>query len=170
MNVWILRLKELIHYKDLLKHLVWRDIKLKYRRSILGYLWSILDPLLIMIVMTVVFSTMFRRNITNYPVYLFTGQLLFNYMKTATTQAMNSIINNGALIKKAYLPKYIFCFAKVTSSLVDFIFTLGALLLVMIVTGTSFSWCNLLFPFVVLQLYSFSLGLGLFLAQANVFF
>ncbi|HIU66348.1 MAG TPA: ABC transporter permease, partial [Candidatus Caccomorpha excrementavium] len=78
MNIWRKRLKQLFHYRDLLKHLVWRDIRLKYRRSVLGYLWSILDPLLIMIVMTIVFSTMFRRNITNFPVYLFTGQLLFN--------------------------------------------------------------------------------------------
>ena len=170
MNIWRKRLKQLFHYRDLLKHLVWRDIRLKYRRSVLGYLWSILDPLLIMIVMTIVFSTMFRRNITNFPVYLFTGQLLFNYMRTATTQAMNSIIGNGALIKKAYVPKYIFCFAKVTSSLVDFVFNLAALILVMLATGAPFRFINLLFPLVILQLYFFCLGLGLFLAQANVFF
>lgn len=170
MNIWILRLKELFRYKDLLKHLVWREVKLKYRRSILGYLWSVLDPLLIMIVMTIVFSTMFNRNITNYPLYLFTGQLLFNFMRTSTTQEMNSIIGNGALIKKAYVPKYIFCFAKLTSCLVDFIFTLGALILVMLTTGAAFSLYNLLFPFVIFQLYLFCLGLGMFLAQANVFF
>lgn len=170
MNIWYIRFKELFRYKDLLRHLVWRDVKLKYRRSVLGYLWSILDPLLIMIVMTIVFSTMFKRNITNFPVYLFTGQLLFNYMKTATTQSMNAIVGNGALIKKAYVPKYVFCFAKTTSCLLDFVFTLGALVLVMLVTGSPFSWYDLLFPFVILQLYIFSLGLGLFLAQANVFF
>lgn len=170
MNIWHERLKEFIHYRDLLKHLVVRDIKLKYRRSILGYLWSVLDPMLIMIVMTIVFSTMFSRNIDNFPVYLFTGQLLFLYMNTSTTQGMNSIIANGALIKKAYVPKYIFCFAKVTSSLVDFLFTLGALLLVMIFTGAKFSWYNLLFPFVIIQLYVFCIGLSMFLAQANVFF
>lgn len=170
MKIWLDRLKDFFHYKDLLKHLVMRDIKLKYRRSVLGYLWSVLDPLLSMIVMTIVFSTMFKRNITNFPVYLFTGQLLFNFMKTSTSQAMNSINVNGALIKKAYVPKYIFTFSKVTSTLVDLLFNMVALVLVMLVTGAPFHVCNLLFPFVLLQLFVFSLGLGLFLAQANVFF
>ena len=72
--------QEFWKYRDLLKLLVSRDIKLKYRRSFLGYVWSVLNPLLIMCVMTVVFSTMFKRNIENFPVYLFCGQLLFNYM------------------------------------------------------------------------------------------
>ena len=81
MNVWLDRIKIFSRYKDLLKHLVMRDIKLKYRRSILGYIWSVLDPLLSMIVMTIVFSAMFYRDIENFPVYLFCGQLLFNFMK-----------------------------------------------------------------------------------------
>ena len=82
-------LREFWHYRDFLKLLVVKNIKLKYRRSFLGYVWSILNPLLIMVVMTVVFSTMFSRNIENYPVYLFCGQLLFNFMKTSTTQAIS---------------------------------------------------------------------------------
>lgn len=158
------------HYKDLLKQLVMRDIKLKYRRSILGYLWSILNPLMIMIVMTVVFSTMFQRNIENFPVYLFTGQIMFNFMNQSTHQALSSIDGNASLLKKAYVPKYIFTFSKITSGLVDFFFSIGALIIVMLVTGTRFSWCNLLTPLVAIQLYVFCLGLGLFLAQANVFF
>lgn len=170
MHIWFARLKDFFHYKDLLKHLVMRDIKLKYRRSILGYLWSVLDPLLSMIVMTIVFSAMFRRSIDNFPVYLFTGQLLFNFMKASTSQAMNSINANGALIKKAYVPKYIFTFSKAVSSLVDLLFTMVALVLIMLVTRAPFSAYNLLFPFVLLQLFVFSLGLGLFLAQANVFY
>lgn len=170
MKIWFERLRKFFHYKDLLKHLVVRDIKLKYRRSILGYFWSVLDPLLSMIVMTIVFSTMFKRNIDNFPVYLFCGQLMFNFMKTSTTQAMNSINVNGALIKKAYVPKYIFIFSKVISSLVDLLFNMIALVLVMIATGAKFNWSNLLFPIVLIQLFIFSLALGLFLAQANVFF
>lgn len=169
-NIWIKRLQDLFHYKDLLKQLVKRDIKLKYRRSILGYLWSVLDPLFTMIVMTVVFSSMFKRNISNFPVYLFCGNLLFTYLRTSTSQAMNSIYANGALIKKAYVPKYIFTFSKIISTLIDLIFTMIALALVMLVTGAHFSPYNLLFPLVLLQLFVFCLGLGLFLAQANVFF
>ena len=164
------RLKNSWQYRDLLKQLVLRDIKLKYRRSFLGYLWSVLNPLLIMIVMTIVFSTMFRRNIENFPVYLFTGQIMFNFMNTSTHQAIFSITGNSALLKKTYVPKYIFTVSKITSGLVDFFFSLGALLIVMIVTRARFTPYLLLIPFVAFQLYLFCVGLGMFLAQANVFF
>lgn len=170
MNVFIERWKKFYKYKDLIKQLVLRDIKLKYRRSFLGYIWSVLNPLLIMIVMAIVFSTMFQRNIENYPVYLFTGQILFNFMNQSTHQAITSITGNAALLKKTYVPKYIFTFSKITSGMIDFLFSLGALIIVMIGTGTDFSWINLGGIFVGLQLYIFCLGLGLFLAQANVFF
>ncbi len=170
MEKYYKRILIFLRYKDLLKQLVLRDIKLKYRRSVLGYLWSILNPLMIMIVMTVVFSTMFQRDIENFPVYLFTGQVMFNFMNQSTHQALSSIDGNAAFLKKAYVPKYIFTFSKITSGLVDFFFSIGALLVVMIVTKAQFSWYNLLVPFVAIQLYIFCLGLGLFLAQANVFF
>ena len=170
MNITILRLQGFWKYKDLVKQLVLRDLKLKYRRSFLGYLWSVLNPLLIMIVMAIVFSSMFNRNIDNYPVYLFTGQILFNFMNQSTHQALQSINGNADLLKKTYIPKYIFTFSKITSGLVDLLFSMGALYIVMIATGAHFSWYNLLFPFVLLQLYVFCVGLGLFLAQANVFF
>lgn len=163
-------LREIWSYKDLLKLLVTRDIKLKYRRSVLGYLWSVLNPLLIMSVMAVVFSTMFKRNIDHFPVYLFCGQLLFNFMNNSTHQAIYSITANAALLKKTYVPRYIFTVSKITSGMVDFVFSLGALLIVMLVTGVRFSMYFFLFPFVVLQLYIFCVGLGLFLSQANVFF
>lgn len=80
MRAWIDRINVFMKYKDLLIQLVSRDIKLKYRRSFLGYLWSVLNPLFVMIIMTIVFSTMFSRNIENFPVYLFTGKMLFDFM------------------------------------------------------------------------------------------
>jgi len=163
-------LHEFWRYRDLLKLLVSKNIKLKYRRSWLGYVWSILNPLLIMVVMTVVFSTMFKRNIENFPVYLFCGQLLFNYMNQSTHQALFSITGNAALLKKSYVPKYIFTVARITSGLVDLLFSLGALVIVILVTRARVTWCVLLAPFVLLQLYVFCIGLGLFLAQAGVFF
>lgn len=165
-----LQLHELWKYKDLLLLLVEKNIKLKYRRSFLGYLWSVLNPLLIMVVMTIVFSSMFRYNIENFSVYLFCGQLLFNYMNNATNQAIYSITGNAALLKKTYVPKYIFAVSQITSGLVDLFFSLGALVIVMLVTRARITWYALLFPFVLLQLYVFCVGLGLFLAQANVFF
>lgn len=163
-------LQEFWKYKDLLKLLVAKNIKLKYRRSWLGYVWSILNPLLIMIVMSVVFSTMFQRNIENFPVYLFCGQLLFNFMNTSTTQAIFSITGNASLLKKTYVPKYLFTLARITSGLVDLVFSLGALIIVLIVTRAQVTWWALLFPLVLVQLYVFCIGLGLFLAQASVFF
>ena len=163
-------LTEFWKYRDLMGLLVMKNIKLKYRRSVLGYLWSVLNPLLIMIVMTIVFSTMFSRNVENFPVYLFCGQLLFNFMNQSTHQAISSITGNSALLKKTYVPKYIFTVSRITSGTIDLLLSMGALLIVMIATGTRFTWYFLLTPLVILQLYVFCVGLGLFLAQANVFF
>ena len=162
--------KEFWKYKDLLKLLVVKNIKLKYRRSFLGYLWSVLNPLFIMIVMAIVFSTMFQREIENFALYLFCGQLLFNFMNNSTHQAIASITGSGALLKKTYVPKYLFTLARITSGLVDLCFSFGALVIVMIATQARVSWHALLFPLVIVQLYVFCVGLGLFLAQANVFF
>lgn len=170
MKVWRDRINTFLKYKDLLGQLVTRDIKLKYRRSFLGYLWSVLNPLFVMMIMTIVFSAMFKRDIENFPVYLLTGKALFDFMTTATTQAMTSVTGNAALLKKTYVPKYIFTLSKVTSCMVDFLFSLGALVIVMLVTRAPFYWTFILFPMVCIQIYIFCCGLGFFLAQLNVFF
>ena len=170
MRAWIDRINVFMKYKDLLIQLVSRDIKLKYRRSFLGYLWSVLNPLFVMIIMTIVFSTMFSRNIENFPVYLFAGKMLFDFMSTSTNQAMTSVTGNAALLKKTYVPKYIFTLSKVTSCMVDLLFSFGALFIVMLVTRARIYWTFFLFPLVVLQIYIFCCGLGFFLAEFNVFF
>lgn len=164
------RIKMFLKYKDLISQLVVRDLKLKYRRSFLGYLWSILNPLLIMLVMTVVFSTMFSRNIANFPVYLLAGRSIFEFVTGSTTQAMHSVNANAPLLKKAYVPKYIFTLAKITSALIDMVFSLGALLIVIVATRAKITGYFFCFPLVLIQVYLFSLGLGFFLAQVNVFF
>lgn len=164
------RFKMLFKYKDLLILLVQRDIKLKYRRSFLGYVWSVLNPLLSMIVMVIVFSHMFSRGIENFPVYLICGNIMFNFMRDSSTQAMNSIISNAGLLKKVYVPKYIFTLSKVTSCFVNFLFSLGALLIVMIVTKTRFTLYFFMIVVPIAELYVFCLGLGMFLAAATVFF
>lgn len=170
MNVMRDRINTFLKYKDLLRELVVRDIKLKYRRSFLGYVWSILNPLLIMIVMTIVFSQMFERGIDNFPVYLLTGNALFEFVNGSTHMAMYSVLDNAALIKKIYVPKYIFTLARITSSLVDFLFSLGALVLVMLVTRAHFSVYMLAIPVLAIQVYIFACGLGFLLSSANVFF
>ena len=170
MNMMQYRVKTLFKYKDLIKELVQRDLKLKYRRSCRGYVWSVLKPLLIMIVLTIVFTNLLGKKIENYPVYLLTGRLMYDFLKTSTTNAMKSVTGNAALLKKVYVPKYIFTLAKVTSCMVDLVFSMGALLIVMVATRAHFYWQILLTPLVVVQIYLFCCGLGFFLAQLNVFF
>ncbi len=164
------RLKTFYKYRDLIYELVSRDIKLKYRRSFLGYVWTILQPLLIMTVMSIVFSTILGKGIENYPVYLFSGRMLHEFMKSGTNSGMKSVTRNSSLIGKVYIPKYIFTFATVTSSMVDTILSIGALFIVMIATGAKFYWTLLLYPIVLVQIYIFVMGVGFFLAQLNVFF
>lgn len=164
------RFRGLYDFRFLIKQLVSKDIKLKYRRSFLGYLWSVLNPLMVMVVLVIVFSNMFRFEIANYPAYLIIGQTLFSYMTEATNQSIFSITGNAALLKKVYVPKYVFTLSKVTSSLVNLLFSMGAMLIVFIITKVQFSFYMLMIPVVLVELYLFCLGLSLFLAQASVFF
>ena len=166
----IARLRMFMKYRELFFQLVSRDIKIKYRRSILGYFWSVLNPLLTMTVMVVVFSNMLARGMKNFPVYLLTGQMLFTFMTVATSRSLTSVIDNASLLKKIYVPKYIFTLSVITSELVSFFFTMGALLIVIIFTGTPITWRFVLIILPIIELYAFTIGVGLFLAQAAVFF
>ena len=170
MKLLLLRLQGFYKYKNLFKQLVSRDIKLKYRRSILGYLWSVLNPLFVMLIMVIVFSNIFRSDVENFPLYLLSGQILFNYMTEATNGAMQSVMGASGLFKKIYVPKYIFTISKVTSTLITMILSLLALLIVAIATHAPVSWKYVLIVIPVTELYIFCLGLGMFLAQAAVFF
>ena len=170
MGKWQFRFRTFFQYKDLIRELVSRDLKLKYRRSFLGYVWSVLNPLLIMIVLTVVFSAMFKRNIENYPVYLLSGRMCFDFMRLSTLGGLSSVVTNAPLLKKTYIPKYIFTLSKVISCMLDFVFSLGALLVVMIATRAPFHPTMLLAPYVIIQLLMFCLGLAFLLGALNVFF
>ena len=162
--------QDLLKYKDLLYLLVERDIKLRYRRSVLGWIWSVLNPLLDMLVKVIVFSYFFSRNIPNYPVYLISGQLMYAFMRESSTQALRSIPDNAAMLKKIYVPKYIFTLSKVNSAFVNLLYSLVALLVVMLFTHVRFTfwWFMIVIP--IAELYVFCVGLGLLLAAANVFF
>ena len=170
MNLLFKRLGGFYQYRFLMGQLVEKDIKLKYRRSFLGYLWSILNPLLVMVIMVIVFSSMFRSDIQNFPVYLIIGQTLFGFMSESTNQAIGSITGNAALLKKTYVPKYVFTVSKVTSSFVNTLFALGALVIVFIVCRVTVNIYYLFIPIILLQEYVFCLGLGMLLAQSSVFF
>ena len=157
-------------YKFLLKQLVSRDFKTKYKRSILGMAWSFINPLLTMSVQYVVFSTIFKSNTQNYPVYLLTGIVFFNFFNEAVNTGMISIVSNASLIKKVYVPKYIYPISKLFSSLTNFGISLIPLLLVMIVTGTKISFSILLLIFDVICFSGFILGMIMLLSTMMTFF
>lgn len=159
-----------MRYKSLLYELVTRDIKVRYRRSVLGVLWTLLNPILMMIIMTIVFSQLFRFEIENFPIYFFCGNILFSFMLTATNDALQSILGGASLIKKVYIPKYIFPVSKALSAGVNLFFSYIAMLLVMIATGVDFHATMLLTPVVALYTMLFSIGLGLILSTMMVFF
>ena len=157
-------------YKFLIKQLVNRDFKTKYKRSVLGVFWSFLNPLLTMSVQYVVFSNLFRFDIEHYPVYLLTGILMFNYFNEASSLTLMSIMNNGALIKKVYVPKFIYPLTRVLSSFINLLISMIPLILVVLVSGImpKFSFLLVIYPMICIGI--FCLGLGMLLATSMVFF
>ena len=157
-------------YGFLIRQLVSRDFKTKYKRSALGMAWSFLTPLLTMSVQYVVFSTLFQSDIPNYPVYLLSGIVFFNFFSEAVSMGMTSITGNASLIKKVYMPKYIYPVSRILSSLVNFALAIIPLLLVMLITGTAFTPALLLLIFDMLCLLGFVTGMSLLLTTAMTFF
>ena len=161
---------QLYNYRDLLIELVKRDIKKKYRRSILGILWSMLNPFFTMLITAMVFSSFFKFAIENFPVYLLTGQLIFNFYVEATNTAMGSILENGSLIKKVYVPKYIFPLARVLSSCVNFVLSLPGLFLMLVITKVPFKISMVLGVIPIVYVLFFCFGIGLLLSTIAVYF
>lgn len=157
-------------FMPLLRELVVRDIKVRYRHSALGLVWTVLNPLLMMVVITIVFSTLFKQNIPNFPIYYLSGSLIFAFNSESTTTALNSIISNASLIKKVYIPKYLFPLSNVLSGLVNLGFSLIAMVIVMLVTGAPFHATLLLLPIPIFYTFLFSVGLGILLSAVTVFF
>lgn len=154
----------------LLYNLVSRDFKLKYRRSVLGVLWSVLNPLLSMVVMVLVFSNIFRFDIENFPVYLILGQVLMTLMTDSTNNSMGSIIEAAPLIQKIYVEKIIFPTEKCIFAVVNFLLSLIAVAGVMIFFHIAPGWPIVLLPVVILYVLIFSLGLSYLLSAVSVFF
>ncbi len=158
------------NYSFLLTELIKRDISGKYKDSTLGLFWSFLNPLLSMIVLTIVFSTFFGRTIENFPVYLLSGKLVFDLFANATTGAMDSIKGNSEIIKKIYVPKYMFAVGIVCSEFINFLISLVVLIAVMVVTGAPFYMSLLYSPIPLFFLLVLTMGVGLILATLTTFF
>ena len=157
-------------YHFLIKQLVDRDFKAKYKRSILGVFWSFLNPLLNMLVQYIVFSNLFRFDIPNYPVYLLCGNVIFNYFSESCGMALNSITGNASLITKVYMPKYIYPLTRILSSMINLLISLVPLAIVALITGLWPTKAYILVIYPLICLAVFCLGLGMLLASAMVFF
>lgn len=158
-------------YGFLLKQLVSRDFKVKYKRSVLGVLWSLLYPVLTMAVMALVFTNVFKFSTpgVNYLVYLMSGLVLFNYFSEASNLSMSSVVGNFSLINKVYMPKYIFPLSKCLFVGINFLLTLIPLYAIIFLTGTGVNIHHLLLPYAFVCLFMFTLGVSLILATVSVF-
>lgn len=163
-------------YSFLLKELVARDFKVKYKRSVLGVLWSLLYPVMMMGVMAIVFSNVFKFSMpgVNYLVYLMTGLTFFNYFSEASNLSMSSIVANFSLINKIYIPKYIFPLSKCLFVGINFLLTLIPLYAVILISGSGETKCHisvhhLLLPYSYLCLLIFTIGVGLLMSTLAVF-
>lgn len=161
---------EFMNYFSFLYELFKRDFKKKYYKSVLGVIWTLLNPLMMMIVMTIIFSTLFRRTIDHYPVYYLCAYIMITFNSTTTSQALSSILNNGGLIRKIHVPNYMFCLATVGVNAFTMVVSLIPLLLMVVVTGVPLTFYLLLIPLPMVLIVLFTTGLSLVLSIVGVFF
>jgi ABC-2 type transport system permease protein len=163
-------LKNFKKYRFLLIELIKKDIKIKYRHSYLGILWTLIEPLLTMIVLSVVFSKLRNNNDRNFPIYILTGRLLYTFFSNATKSAMKSIRSNGQMMKKVYVPKYIYPLSAILSQYVTFLISLVVLVAVSMYLNVkpTFHILEAVIPLLILCI--MVLGVGLILAALGVFF
>jgi ABC-type polysaccharide/polyol phosphate export permease len=159
----------LFQYRELLRQLVIREVKLRYKRSVLGFAWTVLNPLFAMAIFTMVFSRIFGDR-PNYPLYVITALLGWNLFSLGTSRGLDSVVMNGPIIRKVFVPKAIFPVAAVASQVVNFLFSLVPLVLFMVAIGAGFGWSLLWLPIPLFSLTCFALGIALLLGTFNVFF
>jgi ABC-type polysaccharide/polyol phosphate export permease len=166
----IFELKELVRYRFLISNLVGRDLKVRYKRSVLGFLWVMLNPLLQMAVLVVVFSNFFRFSVPHYPVYLLSGILIFGLFSQGSVAAMSNLSGNGGTLRRMYVPPSVFVASSIGSALVNLLFSAAPFFALAIVTGVrpSFAWAFVIVPCVELAVFAF--GIGLIVAPMMVFF
>lgn len=157
-------------YWFLIKQLVARDFKTKYKRSVLGVLWSFLNPLLTMSIQYVIFSTLFGNDIAHFPIYLLSGIVCFNFFSETASMCLMSIVGNAPLINKVHVPKYIYPFSRTLSSCINLGLSMLPLIIMMIISRTPITTALFLLPFVFVMLFMLSYGMGLILATLMVFF
>ena len=163
-------LESLKKHEFLLAELVKRDFKKKYKRTVLGMGWSMLSPLLMLLVLKIVFTQFFGRTMPNYTTYLFCGLLMFNWFSESTNSGMRSLVSNAAIFTKVNVPKYLFLFASTIQVLVNFILTLLVFFLFCALDGVDFTWKFVLLLYPIATLLLLNVGLGMVLSALFVFF
>ncbi len=163
-------MKNLYRYRDLIWMLVQRDLKVRYRRSAIGFLWTMLQPLLMLLVLNIVFSEIFRFKIRNYPVYALAGLLFWNFFQQTIVTSMNSLKSNAIILKKLPVPLAVFPIATVISGLVNLLFAFVPLFIILIGTGQKLTSALFFLPIAVTVAVVFTLGAGLVLSPLAVFF
>ena len=161
---------KLMRYQFLFEELVSRDFKKKYKRTVLGMAWSVLSPLLTLLVMRIVFTRFFGRNMEHYTTYLFCGTLVFSYFNEATSQGMTSLTGNAGIFTKVNVPKYLFLFSKNIQTLMNFGLTLCVFFVFCLIDRITFTWKFVLLLYPICCLVLFNVGMGLVLSALYVFF
>lgn len=161
---------ELAESRNILYQLVTQQLILRYRRTALGYLWTLINPLLMMTIMALVFSTLFKADLKSFAVFLFAGMIPWNFFNSVVTQSGTAYLSNEGLIKKIYVPKFIFPLAIVFALLIDSVLSFIALFFIIIILGGSLTWAALFIPIAFILLFFFALGIGLVMSIWTVFF
>jgi ABC-type polysaccharide/polyol phosphate export permease len=162
-------LRGIFQYRDLIYQLVRRDIVTRYKRSVLGIAWTMLQPLGMMIIMTVVFSNLFQ-SVEGYPTYILSGLIAWTFFSQTTTATIHHVVWGGALFRRIYLPHTSFAVSAISTGMVNLALSLVPLIVIMLATGRAVHWSTLFVPVAMVLLAAFALGVGLILSALGVYF
>jgi len=161
---------DIYEYREYFIQSVARDLRRKYKRSVLGYVWSMLNPLLMMIILAVVFSHIMRMNIKNYAIFLFSGSIIWTYFNYTVSASVGAIRANATIMSQVSVPNYIFPISTAFSAIVEMFFSIVPLILIMLFLGHKISYHILALPLILMPLFFFTMGISLFVAVGNVFY
>jgi ABC-type polysaccharide/polyol phosphate export permease len=163
-------IKEVVQYRELIWALALKDLRVRYKRSVLGFLWALLNPLFMMIILTIVFSTVMRLPIDHYAVFLISAYLPWTFFSQALSYSVDSIVGNAELLKKLYIAKSVFPIAAIMANVINFVLSLIPLVIMLLVLRFPIHWTWVYLPITLIPLVAFTLGFGFFCAAANAFF
>jgi ABC-type polysaccharide/polyol phosphate export permease len=166
----LLEAREAWRYRDLIVFLVRRDLTARYKRSVLGIAWTMLNPLGMMIVLSIVFSQIFRMNIADYPAYVLSGLISWTFFAQTSSAAINVLVWGGDLMQRIYIPRSAFAISSIGTGLINLLLSLVPLIVVMVVIGTPLHLTILLAPISMILLGLFSLGVGLLISTIGIYF